>query len=553
MAAGVSPAVAVVTDSARALRQCGSVPPRLPPDRLALFAAGLCTALAPLQALIWYGQDAPAWLAGLLPLLGDPQTFVAASTVDQPGPLYFMAGRVLWLPYAALLLVLARLPTGVVWIRRGLVAAVATAWFGDVLSYGWSQLFGPGLRALGFWRIEVPALVLALGLLTWMGVDELLKARRRGASGSTASMFAALLVPATALTVAVLQYLPHGLLLPISWAVALQLRNRSRPSTSPYAWRQRLRWLGLSSVGVLATLLISLPYRPVVISGPNVEAGSLGLPTSLPSLRLHVFNTGANRMSSLLVGEDPPWRAAPAFVIEHPTVGLVVFDCGLSPAVAAHGEQALPAPLRWLFESRGRPGLTLDAQMLADGLVPATVRQVVVSHLHADHTGVAAAFTHAAFTGGPGSRELALFGPHSPFDPAHQPHWREFDDSNGRALGPFESAVDLFDDGSVWLIDGGGHTAHDTMMLLNLPDGPVLLAGDAVVHHDWLRSDDVERIAMDPERAATVRNQVRAFVDSGQGLLIPGHDLRHLGRERSDVVRHHPELFATTAWPTVGD
>jgi hypothetical protein len=38
----------------------------------------------------------------------------------------------------------------------------------------------------------------------------------------------------------------------------------------------------------------------------------------------------------------------------------------------------------------------------------------------------------------------------------------------------------------------------------------VLLAGDAVVHSSWLAAEDVERVAHDADRAATVRNQVRA-------------------------------------------
>lgn len=62
------------------------------------------------------------------------------------------------------------------------------------------------------------------------------------------------------------------------------------------------------------------------------------------------------------------------------------------------------------------------------------------------------------------------------------------------------------------------------MVLLALPSGPALLAGDAVVHLDWLASDDVQRIPVDPARAADVRNEVRALLkDDPQVVLFPGH------------------------------
>jgi len=300
-------------------------------------------------------------------------------------------------------------------------------------------------------------------------------------------------------------------------------------------------------------LVVLVPYRPILIVGPTVESVPLSLAAPIPGLRLYVFNTGANRMSSLLVGASPPWRAVPAFVIEHPSHGLVVFDLGLSHAVAERGEDAIPPPVGWLMESRGRPGLTLESQMREAGLLPDQVETVVISHLHGDHIGVADEFAHAAFIGGPGTRERMVGGSHPAFPSGVVPEWREVDFDEGEdvaPVGPFDSSVDLFGDGSILLVSGGGgHTREDLMMLVNLASGPVLLTGDAVVHFDWLESDDVERIAIDPERAAAIRNRVRSLRDSGEALIIPGHDLRRLGAARPDLMHHHPERFSPTAWP----
>jgi N-acyl homoserine lactone hydrolase len=309
---------------------------------------------------------------------------------------------------------------------------------------------------------------------------------------------------------------------------------------------------------LIGALVVLLPYRPVRVVGPTVEPAALSLAAPVSGLRLHVFNTGANRMSSLLVGPAPPWRAAPAFVIEHPTRGSVVFDLGLSHELAEHGEKALAPPVAWLMESRGRLGLTLEAQMKEDGLSPDEIMYVVVSHLHEDHTGVADEFREAVFIAGPGTRERMIEGGHSPFRSGVVPDWQEVlsgdegfqAEGRLRNIGPFESGIDLFGDGAIILIlAGGGHSAEDLMALVNLTSGPVLLTGDAVVHFDWLESDDVERIASDPERAAVVRNRVRSLRDSEEALIIPGHDLRQLRVARSDLIIHHPDRFDPSSWP----
>lgn len=86
------------------------------------------------------------------------------------------------------------------------------------------------------------------------------------------------------------------------------------------------------------------------------------------------------------------------------------------------------------------------------------------------------------------------------------------------------------------------------MALLALPGGPVLLAGDAIVHRDWLNSDDVQQIPVDPDRAAEVRNQVRALLRGVPKLvLFPGHDVPS-DTQRDDIVIHHPDWFELSAW-----
>lgn len=520
---------------------------------IAIGAALLCTLLAPVQSVIWNGPETPGWIAWLVSRVASGSLAVGSAAFDQPPTIYFTFGRLLLLVYAGLIWSLWRSPPGgPSWLGRAYGAALGIAFFGDALAYGFSAWLGHALRTLGFWRIEVPALLSALLVGTLLGIVRL---RRYGGQTERPDRghdwALALGIPLAAVAVASLRYMPHGLLLPIAWALAIR---RPRACVPPPTWNARVhRSLAVTGLLIATTITlfaVALPYRPIDIEGPAIEATAINLATPIAGLRLHVFNTGVNRMSELLVGPRRPWRAVPAFLIEHPTEGLMAFDLGLSHEVAGDGEKAIPPPIGWLMESRGRIGLTFDAQMRDAGFDPLQTRTVVVSHLHEDHIGPAATFANAAFIAGPNTRQRMLTGDRSPFARDSIPDWHEIDfDREGRSLGPFASAIDLFADGAVVLIAGGGHTPEDLMALVNLPGGPVLLTGDVVVHHDWLQSTDVERIASDPERAGFLRNQIRSLQAAGATLVIPGHDLRQLGPERPDILRHRPELFEPQAWP----
>jgi N-acyl homoserine lactone hydrolase len=271
-------------------------------------------------------------------------------------------------------------------------------------------------------------------------------------------------------------------------------------------------------------------------------------------LRLHVFNTGMNRVSSLLIGSPAPWRPAPAFVIEHPKHGLIVFDAGLGPEIGERGSDALHFVTRRLFKTCSLPGRDLASQMRKAGMDPAAVATVVLSHLHFDHVGAAPAFVSARFYAGANERASSRsrmngFEP-TATDWVPPERWPEVDFSNTPPFATFDHSLDLFGDGSVVLVAGGGHTPGDLGALVALPEGPVLLTGDMVVHFDWLEHDDVQRIAADAERAADVRNRIRRFLELVPGsVVIPGHDLSRLPTDRSDLVAHDPAWLRADAWP----
>jgi N-acyl homoserine lactone hydrolase len=499
--------------------------------RLALLAAALAAILTALlgalQSAAWNGPAAPGLVRAVARAL-DPGLLLLPPSARLPAPAeaYFGYGRLAVAVYALLLVAGSGVrPLLARWARRTTTALAAAALAGDVGAYWVSETAGVALRRIAFWWVELPALVALALLLTGVGLARL-RACRPGRP-------LALALPAVLAGTAALRYVPHGVLLGL--AVALLVTLLAAPEDQAVG---RGALAGCGAAALLGALALAVPYRPRLVAGAPPAARALVLPAPVAGLRLHVFNTGWSRMSPVLVGREHPWRPAPAFAIEHPTSGLILFDAGLPAAVAARGEAGLPAPARWLMESRA--DAALPAQLRAAGLDPAAVRVVIVSHLHADHVGQLAAFPAASVVAGPGTAAAAEAR-------ARGGRWREVRFAGAAPLGPFDAALDLLGDGSVLLLPGGGHTPEDLLALVSLESGPVLLTGDAVVHADWLRGLDVQRIPVDPRRAADVREQVKAFLAEVPGAAVLfGHDLRSAPCARPDVRCHGAGLAGAT-------
>jgi len=264
-------------------------------------------------------------------------------------------------------------------------------------------------------------------------------------------------------------------------------------------------------------------------------------------LRLHVFDTGwvSMRESELYVGGGSARRTLPVlcFVIEHPR-GLLVFDTGLNAAFATRPRQYAGPFVRF----RSSPGMNLAAQMRANGLAPEEVTHVVLSHLHYDHSGDLRAF--------PGAKLLVT-----------REEWRAAQSPWGRCRGylageysglaftlldfpaydsqPSPSplhgdyGLDILDDGTLILVPTFGHTLGHQSLLVFLPHGAVLLAGDAVYVREGYTAPAAQPRAHAPESAWRSAVGLRALAKGDpHAIIVPTHDdsvLRLL--KRPDIVR----------------
>lgn len=190
---------------------------------------------------------------------------------------------------------------------------------------------------------------------------------------------------------------------------------------------------------------------------------------------------------------------------------VVVVDAGFTPKTA---------------ERRGRT-LTCDPiQVLGQlGVSPNDVDDVVLTHLHYDHTGFASEFTQARIWVQQKETQFWI-GP-----PAAQRGFRELVE-----VGDLQFLVGGILDGTVRVIDGdfqltdevslhlmGGHTPGTQVVRIATADGPVVLASDAT--HFYENFERVSPYAIIDSLPGTYSAYNRmASLAGDRRNVIPGHD-----------------------------
>jgi N-acyl homoserine lactone hydrolase len=236
------------------------------------------------------------------------------------------------------------------------------------------------------------------------------------------------------------------------------------------------------------------------------------------------------------------WMPILCYAIVHPTEGTVLVDTGPAPNVNEPDYYA-PDPNSAFFYQRNLrfhvpPGDTLAPRLAEAGIAPASVRALVLTHLHGDHVGgVDIVAPHATTYVGPGNwpTHLGAFTARLPagFAPVtarYQPRPKE---EQPAAAGTAAAALDdlfpdthaLTADGTVRIVPLPGHTpGHAGVAVVD--GGRVwLIAGDATFDVDQTHRCGVCGISQDVRGALVTQRRLATLLQRAPStVLLPAHD-----------------------------
>ena len=246
----------------------------------------------------------------------------------------------------------------------------------------------------------------------------------------------------------------------------------------------------------------------------------------MSELALYLFSSGTLEVG----GVEVP---VPFFLVRHPA-GDVVIDGG-NPLAVARDPRAHWGALADVFRASMSEAQHCVAQFHRLGVGRDSVRYVVQTHLHMDHTGALGHFSPAPVV--VHARELeAARSSDEPQAHGYVPADFEHDGLEWRCV---EHDFDLFGDGTIQLLQTPGHSAGHMSVLIQLRDtGSVLLTADAVDNRaQWERRLPL-RVLYSREDADRSLERLRSLAEGMHTMVIFGHDPENWAQ-----LRHAPDAY----------
>ena len=262
---------------------------------------------------------------------------------------------------------------------------------------------------------------------------------------------------------------------------------------------------------------------------------------ALPAATLDVYLIGTGEMAHGMAFQEGrgPSRTLQvyAFVLDHPTEGLVVIDPGYGRRTAEDpSEVPGRAVARWSGLAMGTP---LVDRLGAD-YPGAPVAHLLATHMHVDHTGGIEDFPDATVHIDPaewafGTRKQLVKATAPPLN--HEAIAVSPLGFGDGPCGPFARSEDVFGDGALIALSTPGHTPGHTAFLVNLPGGSVLLTGDAAWFDEHWEQPALKggfprrRVEVDWRGAADATWRIRDFQQRHpEVIVLSGHDPANIQR-----------------------
>jgi glyoxylase-like metal-dependent hydrolase (beta-lactamase superfamily II) len=194
---------------------------------------------------------------------------------------------------------------------------------------------------------------------------------------------------------------------------------------------------------------------------------------------------------------------------------VVLVDAGIGPAWAPAGG--------WFGGRAGR----LPEEMAALGIGPDEITDVILTHLHPDHIGWIVADEYSPAPYFSKARHVVQKAELEWLRETGE-EWGELYESHVKPLVDAELLVEVTGaatlDDRLDLVLAPGHTPGHQCLLVNAPDRPLLVTGDAFVHRGQMATTGLAyRYEDDADKAASTRGRLLSVAAERGVLLAPCH------------------------------
>ncbi len=215
------------------------------------------------------------------------------------------------------------------------------------------------------------------------------------------------------------------------------------------------------------------------------------------------------------------------YLIHHETYGYFMVDSGCTDSYASTPY----GPMKGLLVPSAMPETKLEADQSVESQLSAflqEIKAVFFTHLHFDHTsGVPALTDKMLFFAGKGeqSTNIKWLLEANHFEKTDVVYLFDFDGDDVQDL-PVGKAIDVFGDQSFWAISTPGHSKGHVSYLVNTPDHPVFIAGDAIITNQCFAlgvSSGTSSADIQTDQKTVER--IKTFIDDYPEIKVwAGHD-----------------------------